>query len=172
MTYPYNDENMIYDYEEHRYILTEDCVLRELNIDLSQRLNTKGSASKQDLPKQILNEVSISIYSEIYASSNQDELKEYLCAKCPSARKILKDAMKQQLLYLLTSGEVARYSGVNTKTGKVIDPKYLRGAVTIDYKAERILLRQLKEYGGYNLMYAGTMPIAIGIVLDYEKAGY
>lgn len=172
ITYPYSDENMEYDYDSHRYVLTEKCVLDELNINLNSRLNNRGSANNQSVAKFILDEISSSIYLHIYASSNQDDLKEFLCAKCPSARKIIKDAMKQQLLYLLASGEIARYSGVNVKTGKAIPLNNIRGRVTIDYKAEMILERKLPDYYGYNLLYAGDMPISQGIVLDYEKAGY
>ena len=32
MTYPYNDDVMVYDYDKHRYFLTEKGVLSELGI--------------------------------------------------------------------------------------------------------------------------------------------
>ena len=54
ITYPFSDENMEYDYDSHRYVLTEKCVLDELNIDLLTRLNTRGHAVQQVQPKKFL----------------------------------------------------------------------------------------------------------------------
>ena len=42
---PYSDETMRYDYDSHMYILTPQCVLAELNINLQEALNPTGAAN-------------------------------------------------------------------------------------------------------------------------------
>ena len=96
-TYPYTDENMEYDYDNHRYVLTDKCVLDELNIDLIMRLNTRGSAVQQLQPKKFLKRVSAIVYTQIYRHNINNEVQEYILAKAPSARQIIKEAMLNQV---------------------------------------------------------------------------
>lgn len=104
-TYPLTDSNMIYDFNKHRYILTADYALNVLGIDLIEKLGGVRSINAQGAVNALLDmRISLRIYSLLY-SHNDKQLLEYIMAKSPSARKILLEAMGQQLLHLVTYGE-------------------------------------------------------------------
>lgn len=167
MNYPFDDDYMIYDFDSHRYVLTPKCVFDELNVNLAQRLNVTGSANAQIAPNQVLNQISTTVYSEIYDRSNQNEIQEYALAKCPSLRKIIKEAMKQQVLYFLFNGDVSVYGGVDVKKGTKA-PSY--NDRILAPMAEKILSRPVKELGGVSILYGGHYPIVVK--LDYETENY
>lgn len=110
MKYPFTDSNMIYDYNKHRYILTQDCLMNELGVDIS-RFND-GTINAQTVINSFLNTVSIQVYNYIYSCNNKPAL-TYLAAKMPSARQVLQDAMGQQALYLLQNGDLSKTANVN-----------------------------------------------------------
>lgn len=110
MKYPFTDSNMIYDYNKHRYILTQDCLMNELGVDIS-RFND-GTINAQTVINSFLNTVSMQVYNYIYSCNNKPAL-TYLTAKMPSARQVLQDAMGQQALYLLQNGDLSKTANVN-----------------------------------------------------------
>lgn len=167
--YPYGDDAMVYDLDEHRYILTEQCVLKELNINLGVRLNSRGSATVQKVPSEILDQISQTIYGEIYKCSIFNDFQEYLLAKMPSARKIIKEAMKQQVLYFLVNGDTSRYSGIDIKNSKALDLKVLRNKSVLDPRTEQILWKPIKETG-LSILYSGYY--SINYDFSYEKDNY
>lgn len=166
MTYPYDDEYMKYDYDEHRYILTEKAVLDKNNTSLIERLNYGGEVNKERVANIFLDEVSYLLYNEIYDYSTQPYIQEYMIAKCPSARNIIMNAMLKQVDYVLVNGFLNQYSGVDFKknnklegiSGKFIAPL-----------AKSLLSRPLIETK-VPLLYAGKY--AMIFEPDYEKMGY
>lgn len=164
---PYSDNTMTYDAEKHQYILTLAYVKDKLGVDLPERINTAPSDDPQRVAQAELERISDEIYSYIYAHNSNNEVQEYFVAKLESTRVIIRDAMKEQLAYNLTSGALSRFSGVNVKTGQVIDQKALRKAV-IGFDAEKILDKVVPEIG-VALTYQGylMMPIGANIRGDY-----
>jgi len=151
MTYPYNDEYMVYDYETHRYILTEKFCLDKMNLDLQERLNLGGGANRERVPQIFLDEISEFVYSQIYDYSSQPLIQEYQIAKYPSAREVIKKAMMNQIDYALVNGALYQYSGIDLKKNTKIDGmsgKYLSPL------AKSILSNPLIETGT-PLLYAG-----------------
>ena len=57
MTYPYNDDAMIYDYKKHEYVLTERYVLETLGVNLSLTLDTTGDENPSTLGQRVLKRV-------------------------------------------------------------------------------------------------------------------
>ena len=166
MTYPLSDEYMNYDFEEHRYILTPKYVLDKLGIDLKMRLNMSGAYSEENLASAVLDQISREIYQYIYEQSNQNDFQEYMLAKTESGRKVIKDAMREQVLYFLANGDLSQYAGVNVAKGNVMPEFYVRN---ISPNAKKVLTRILKEIGT-SIVFEGHYPFIFK--KDYEKLGY
>lgn len=104
-TYPLSDDSMVYDYTKHRYILTPQYVLNNLGIDLYEKMGGARTVNTTTAINVLLdNRISQKIYAMIYAHQDK-QLMEYVLAKSPSARKVLLEAMSEQLLDLVTYGE-------------------------------------------------------------------
>lgn len=166
MKYPFNDEYMIYDYEEHRYILTPQAVLDKLNIDLAERLNVGGQSNNERASNMFLEEISNIVYSAIYDYSSQVPIIEYQLAKYPSARKRIMKAMLKQVDYALVNGVLNQYSGVNLQKNTIIDNISDRYLAPLS-KSE--LLKPLDE-SGQPILYCGKYSIVFKP--KYEEEGY
>lgn len=138
---PINDEFMVFDENSKRYILTEKCILDECGINLSQRFNTRGTANSKILINAFLNRISLKLYSFIYTHNNQCAL-EFIAAHCASARNILKEAMKSQVMYELLVGDLSMSTDVTKRD------------LAIDATAKSILLQTVVETGAC-LLYTG-----------------
>jgi hypothetical protein len=125
---PFNDSEMRYDYSKHRYILTEEHVLENMNIDLRDVLNTSMSADVANAVDRFLDRVSREIYAFIYRVAAFRNRTEKALALEPEARAVLLEAMEEQLLYILQNGDISAYSGVNLQSGMALDYKRLRAA--------------------------------------------
>ena len=167
---PYSDEAMRYDYDSHMYILTQQCVLAELNTNLQEVLNPTGAANAGENANATLRQISEVVYSQMYDASCDNDIQEWLAAKAQSARKIIKDALKQQVLYFLFNGEVSQCSGVDIKKGRKMQDFSNR---ILSPNALRILERNLKETGK-SLLYSGSYPELIGRadIGDYALGNY
>ena len=109
MNYPYADEYMIYDYETHRYILTEKCVLEELGINLAER--SKNQVARANLLKL----ASAQVYRFIHEHNTANDFQDYVIAKTETGRKIIKEAMQHQLTYLMMVGDLSRSTDINKR---------------------------------------------------------
>ena len=162
MNYPFDDEDMTYDYKHHRYYLTQQCVLNELNINLGEGL-TEPSAERQQEVLNLLKEISNTVYREIYKCTNQKRVVEYLLAKCPSAREIIKEALLEQVRYFDFNGIVEIYAGVDFK----------KGTKSVDF-SDRILAPMAKNVLSEELVETGTPVLYSGkyIVYSLSKLNY
>lgn len=165
MTYPYSDDNMIYDYDEHRYKLTKEYVLDKTGIDLSKVLNPGFSSQPQRLAEQFLDEISSEIYEWVYEQNQNNLYQEFVMAKSPDFRVYLQRALLEQVLYVLRNGDLLQYSGVNLKSGQIIDPKILTER-SICINAKRELNKIIPGYG-VAITYAGTIIVPGNI--EYRK---
>ena len=111
-----NDDTMIFDTVKNRYILTRKYAL-SLNIDLEKELNSTGVAAKNNLPEQILDRVSRTVYNFIYAHGGR-EVKQRKMAEEERYRPFLKDAMTEQLLYFMSNGELNQVARVDMQSGR------------------------------------------------------
>lgn len=171
MVYPYSDELMYYDFKKHRYVLTTKCVLDELNTNLSARLNVKGAENAENYAQSILDQISLQVYNFIYQHNAQWLFVQKILAKCPSAREIIKEAMKQQVLYFLMNGQLDKYSGVDVRNNRAMDLRDLRGIGAIDPQTIIILEQPLAETR-LSLLYRGRYNNILSSPPNYEAEGY
>lgn len=150
---PYNDEYMVYDYKVHRYVLTPKYVAEQMNIDLSL-IKPMGAVAKENIPQEILRKISRTVYTQIYAVSNQNKRQEWELAKYSSARPIIMQAMADQLEYFMINGGLENYSGVDIRKGRKMQNFYDR----ILCENARLTLERELEETGRSIMYTGSVP--------------
>ncbi len=155
--YPFDDGVMKYDYNMHRYVLTEQGVLRELGENLKVILNKSGDANPSTLAERFLNRVSQVVYTWLYKDSMNEAWIEYLLAKFPSLRPRIKEMLQAQTLYMLMNGDLGLMSGVNVAKGQAMDINALRGRARIAPEVEDLSKQIIPELG-YCLKYAGALP--------------
>jgi len=123
-TNPISDDNMTYNTEKHRYILTEEYV-REQGIDLSLVLNTEHMPEPSKAPKLFLERVSFLVYSNIYKYGRQRAAKEYILACNPDMREVIKNAMIERIFYIYGSGDLSTKSGAIIENGTRVNTQDL-----------------------------------------------
>lgn len=105
MNYPYNDDDMKYDMQKHIYVLTEQCVKSELGVELDLYLDTSGDVNPSTIPERILKRISQHFYRYIYAHTQNKAYIEYLLAKYPPCREIVKECLLNEVYYQLRNGD-------------------------------------------------------------------
>jgi hypothetical protein len=111
---PFSDNEMTYDFENHRYVLTPEYC-RDQGIDLDIVINKELFPDTQTSVNIVLNRISLLVYTNIYNHGRVKEDKEYLMACDPTLRLIIRDAMFERLNYVTSSGDLS------TKSGALID---------------------------------------------------
>ncbi|MBE6555524.1 MAG: hypothetical protein E7663_04750 [Ruminococcaceae bacterium] len=144
----YNDDMMIFDQTQNRYILTEACAL-SLGIDLSRELCGMSATHKSNLPSLMLDRVSRTVYGYVYAHGNRT-VKEERMARDDELRPIIFDALCEQLIYQMGNGDLNAVARVDTATGAVISREAMRDAAYAPM-LETIL-------GDSGLLYCGYVP--------------
>lgn len=150
---PFDDDSMIYDFDKHRYILTEEYV-RQMGIDLSLVLNTDFSPVPANVPALFLDRVSKLVYSNIYRYGRSKKDKEYLLACNPELREVIRDAMLERIAYIIDSGDMSTKTGALIQQGTRIDVKDLVPSVE-----EEAILRNagLLHRGDYQFVKDETL---------------
>lgn len=155
--FPYDDEVMRYDYNAHRYLLTEQGVLTELGENLNLILNATADANPSTLAERILKRVSQTVYMYLYRDTANEQWLEYILAKHPPLRERVKEMLQAQLLYMLMNGDLGLYSGVNVAKAQVADINALRGRARMAPEVEDVALQTIPGLG-YCLKYTGFLP--------------
>lgn len=161
---PISDNHMIYDKSVHRYKLTELGVLQRLNRNLGDVLADNGGASDpRNEPSIVLDRVSRQIYSYIYSHTITPRRKERELALNHAYRDPLMEAMEEQLIYILSNGDMSAHAGINLDTGMTVDPARMRQAEIAPMAVD--ILRRL---GLVNVSIAEWRDI----IPDYEGEEY
>ena len=161
---PFNDYAMIYDKSHHAYVLTTEDVLVNLNINLPNELRTNGlAADEANEAEKLLERVSKIIYRFIFSHTTKPKKIERQLALDPSFRDTIKEAMEEQLLYILANGDLTNVSGINTETGAVISRETLKSS-SISPASIEILLNA-------GLLYCGICWVP-DITPKYDEEGY
>lgn len=149
MSYPFDDDYMIYDYTRRQYRLTLDGVTNLLNVNLVEKV--KGDETEAEL---ILLQVSDDVYNYIanYSLYSAYLYKKWLIAKDADLREQFKVILADQLRYYIRSGAgvLGDMHGVNIEKGRALSLNSIRGDVMVSASVER----KLKQLG---LMYGGRM---------------
>lgn len=141
--YPYSDEYMTFDENMNRYVLTEKYALEQLGLNLSEAVNERNSNNQQIAVRAILNRISTQVYNYIHEHCISDCLRDCVAHKIPSARKILMQAMGEQLFYVASKGDLSMSTDLQKRV------------YSMDENAKSTLLRTLPEVG-YSLLYTGV----------------
>ena len=155
-SFPYSDEYMRYDYATHRYVLTLKYVTDVLGIDIQRRVSGGRAVVNQAVINSMLNTASLHVYNYIFNFNSNRRAQQWIIAKCPSAREIIKDAMAQQLAYLMSVGDLTR------------SPKEEDRIAYMDMQAKIILDQTVNETGvplTSIMAYRFCPP-------DYKEGGY
>lgn len=163
---PYSDDHMIYDTADHRYRLTELYVLQRMNRNLSAILADHGGAS--DTANEagvLLDRISRQIYAYCLRNTPTPYKREQVMATDHAKRVAIRDAMAEQLVYVLTNGDLSAYTGVNLDTGATIDPNRMRMA-EIAPMAKDILVTHGLASPTFSLLYDRD------ITPRYSEEGY
>lgn len=97
MNYPYNNEDMVYNYETHRYVLTPGYVKEKMGVDVEARYKIPGAIIA------ILETVSEICYGYMHEFNNT-VMQDYIVAKTESGRNLIKQAMRSQTYDALLNG--------------------------------------------------------------------
>ena len=114
---PYDDNYMMYDRREHRYVLTENFVREKMNIELSSLMDTSFSVDVTNEARLFLDRVSRTVYGYIYRLCPHRYAKERELAFDEKMRDVLRDAMAEQITYIIFNGDLSLYSGLNASGG-------------------------------------------------------
>lgn len=125
---PYSDNQMTYNERAHRYVLTTESVLEDMNIDLGVVLNTSDVADVAIAQEQFLDRVSRIIYYWIYSVNPLRFRTERELAMNEPYRPFILEAMKEQVLYILNNGDLTALSGINLDTGMTIEESKKRAS--------------------------------------------
>ena len=128
---PITDNKMIYDYENHMYLLNKDYIRSRYNIS-------------EEISDELLFDVSDNVYLFIYSFKtgklNYDKM-EYELAKNEELREWLCEALLRQFQYAsTTNGDLIHLQhGIDLSNEKSLDIKQLRNELFISYKSYLIL---------------------------------
>lgn len=136
--YPLIDDYMTYNYEDHRYVLESKYIFDKYNVILS---NVLLDAS---MVEPFLDMVSVQVYNYIHDYNVNNSLQDFIIAKTENGRRIVKNAMEQQFLYLASVGDVSRMLEEARRTD------------WIDINAEKVLSQNIPEIG-CSILYPGTL---------------
>lgn len=134
--YPYSDGYMIFNNDTKRYVLTEADVMQNLGINLTERVKDPNAINS------FLNLASLHVYRFIHQFNTNNDFQDYVIAKTESGRKIIKEAMEQQLVYLSMVGDLSRSANKDERMA------------WFDPTAEEILMRTIPEIG-CSVCYSG-----------------
>jgi hypothetical protein len=144
MQYPYNDEYMTFDEQRNQYVLTQKFVFEQIGIDLCEQANERNAVSSNAMAQRFLRTVSNAVYNYIHKHNADNQMQDFIIAKCPSMRNIIQEAMAAQLLYMRMNGALD-YVADETKQGLYVCPACV---------AE--LERTIPELG-YSILYTGRI---------------
>lgn len=105
MNYPYSDNEMIYDRRMHMYVLTEECIRQNLGVNMDEYLDSSGDVNPSSLGERISKRISQHLYRHIYAYTQNKLYIEYLLAKYPPCREIIKECLLNEVYYNLRNGD-------------------------------------------------------------------
>lgn len=134
--HPYSDDFMIFDEETGHYILTEKYAFERLGLELYEDVNDRNNVNQQIAVSAILRQCSNLIYNFIHQFSVYNKRQDCIIATSPRMRKIIMDAMGEQLLYMSQVGDLSRSTDIEKRK------------LAIDENAKTMLINSGICYGG------------------------
>lgn len=154
---------MVYDYNEHMYILTPTFIMQEYGINLATTLELTDVENPADMPKIWLKRVSRMIYEKLYSTTYDRAYKEFILAKNGNLRQYIQFWLGEQALYMLNNGDIGLQAGISYEKSSSNDLYQMRG----DRMYSPLVIQSMKSVGALytgNYAYVGTF--------SYEEDGY
>lgn len=148
MNYPYDDTNMVYDNTIHGYVLTVEGVRNLLGTDLSTYLDPTGDFNPSTMGARILKMVSQHFYAWVYAHGTNQRFIEWLFAKYPPCRDLIRECLVNEVYYALKNGDFWNYADSEIPFDKAVS------------ESTRLMLDNPLP-NGINVLYRGTLPYLI-----------
>lgn len=142
ITYPYDDNNMVFDPSCGQYVLTENALLSR-GINLRADADDATDVSPDAVIENLTRLASDMVYGFIHGYGADDMMKDRLIACLPSLRPIIYNAMLYQLIYVRTVGNLYLSTDQNERDK------------AIDEIAKQWLRRTVPEIGT-SILYAGV----------------
>lgn len=156
--YPISADDMVYNADKHMYILKADYVKQNTGIDLSLMVNSPYVVDKTTAVNNLLADISMQVYLFVYSHNMRyKDYIEYLMAKSPRAREIIREALMKQLSYIVRNGKINEFVGINVSynSKNAFTPiEELRGDRSIHPEAIAILSEPIED--GEKLLYSGN----------------
>lgn len=126
--YPYDDDFLRYDYEEHRYVLTEKALLVKMGINFNNMPADPLNINPSDRARLFCEEVSEEVYLYILSESANSAWLQWELATIPALRDVVKAMLLAQAKYDIKNGHLDTYSGIDAYKGKIVDRKDIQAA--------------------------------------------
>lgn len=150
MEYPLSDKYVRYDYDTHRYVLTEADLFDNFNENLSEKFK-----DNKDIDP-FLENISREIYNYIHKYSTEENLQDFIIAQTESGRKIIRQAMESQAIYEIRNGNLL-YSANKDERELAFCPEI-----------QDLLTKTLPEIGT-PIVYCGRLRLPIPPIGGYNR---
>lgn len=120
--FPHNDEILQYDYNRHRYMLTQDALYKYVGIDFNELPDEPGKLPG-DKAFIWANKSAEEVYRFLQKNNYNPQWLMWELATVPELREVVKDLLIAQAEYNKTSGFIDHFSGIDVFRGKAIDRK-------------------------------------------------
>ena len=150
---PRSDNLMTWEPEKRRYILKEDAFRAYTGMDIRSMVNDSlGDVS--NIINYYFDNVSLKVYNYIYNNRSSFETRYNVLTYSPTARDMLYRCLVEQTVYFITNGDISKFSGVNIKTGGVIERRHIRNATISPDVIEILQNTPIPELGGASILFA------------------
>lgn len=168
MNYPYDDSNMRYDYQLHRYVLTKEGVFALLGVNLDTQFNQFEPNVRQRRQERFLRKVTNTVYDYIYEGSWNSQYLEYVLATCPQSRQYIQEMLVEQVDYVLENNFIQDFSGVNVSKNSTLKKNDLRGSMRVAKRVEDICQQDIF---GTGFVLKTILPLP-GVPCELYRKGY
>lgn len=157
MNYPFDDQYLIYDYNRHRYYLTEAALNNLLGIsfnDVPEGMDSNPSTRVF----RFCNKVTDDVYRFLLKDSMNAGWLVYELATTRALRPVIQEMLLAQAEYAFNSGFSGNYSGVDVFKGVAVDRDKIRAAMIAPavedyaYAVQPSLGRAIKYAGNFGYM--------------------
>ena len=122
--YPYDDDIMKYNYEYHRYELTENALLQELGIDFKNiPPQSPFDANPSARARRVCREAAGDLYTYLLSGIQNPGWQRYELATNPGLRSLIKEFLLAQTQYEIDNGRLCGLSGIDAFKGKLFSQK-------------------------------------------------
>jgi hypothetical protein len=156
--YPISAEDMVYNKDKHMYILNADYIKQNTGIDLTLMVNSPYVVDKATAVNNLLADISMQLYLFIYNHNMRyKDYIEYLLAKSPKARDMIREALMKQVSYIVRNGKINESVVINVsynQNNAYAPIEELRGDRAIHPEAIMILSEPIEN--GLKILYSGN----------------